>query len=362
MLRFTCVTTLLSILLPGIILSQPTAKDVSFFVVDSFSRTVRYKHDIYRLTKELTDGYSEQLPRARAIFIWITDNIGYDYKFINKGREIKVPECESGEYCEQIHEEWEKKYLKRVLRRKTAICDGYARLFKKMCEIAGIRCEIVTGYTKTKPYQIGNTGSVNHAWNVLFIDSACYFVDPTWAAGGCPEDEETGKLLPFQRQYDEYYWLTPFDEFFRNHYPQDTRWVLNPNYTKEKYAANPYYASDIIRDIHLLSPASGIIKAAKGDTLHFKFEYNLKINLLQINSNVFRNPAVGQWEKRPWHRKVWKTDTLALKRQQYIQFKRNGALYEFDYVVTDSSLYYVELLFDRRKVMRFNVIIDPREQ
>jgi hypothetical protein len=57
---------------------------------------------------------------------------------------------------------------------------------------------------------------VNHAWNAVCIDSNYYFPDPTWAAGGCLEDEDTGKLLLFIKHYDEYYWLTPADERFRN--------------------------------------------------------------------------------------------------------------------------------------------------
>jgi len=93
-LHFICL------LLPGSIHSQDFIKKSPFFIVDSFSRTIRYKHDLNRLTKELTDPYAEQLLKARAIFIWITDNIEYDYKFINNGRKVKIPDCEAGPFCE----------------------------------------------------------------------------------------------------------------------------------------------------------------------------------------------------------------------------------------------------------------------
>jgi hypothetical protein len=358
MLKPAFISALICLLLPGSIHSQDFIKKSPFFVVDSFSKTVRYKHDLNQLTKELTDPYAEQLLKARAIFIWITDNIKYDYKFINAEKEVKIPECESGPFCEQVHLVWEKKYLQKVLKKKKAICDGYARLFKKMCDIAGIPCEMVSGYTRTKPYQIGNPGSVNHSWNVLLIDRVYHFVDPTWAAGGCEEDEETGKLLYFQKHYNEYYWFTPFHELTRNHYPSNGKWVMEPGYTKEKYAANPYYASSILSDINLRSPASGIIKAAKGDTLHFKFDYKGNITLLQVNSNVFRNPALGEWEKKPWHRKKWIPNPHALEKQQYTPFRKNGDTYEFDYLVTDGSLYYIEVLFEHERALKFNVSIE----
>jgi hypothetical protein len=361
MFRIAVAITIICVSLPGIAHTQDIEVNASFRDVDSFSRTVRYKHDLYLLTKELTDRYTEQLQKARAIFIWITENIEYDYNFINKGKEVMIPECDPGVHCEQLQQDWERKYLNRVLRRKKAICDGYARLYKKMCGIAGIPCEIVAGYTKTKPYQIGNAGSVDHDWNAIYIDSTWHFLDPTWAAGGCGENEDTGELLPFKKGFSEYYWCTPFDKFYRNHYPKDGKWVMESGYTKEKYAANPYYVGDIISDINLVSPASGIIKTNKGDTLHFRFDYKRKISLLQINSNVFRNPSLGEWEKKPWHRRIWIPDTTALRKQRYVPFHKSGDTYEFDYIVTDGSLYYLELLFDSERTMRFNVTVNTPE-
>jgi len=33
-------------------------------------------------------------------------------------------------------------------------------------------------------------------------------------------------------------------------------------------------------------------------------------------------------------------------------------VYEFDYAVTEGSLYYLDILFDRQRVMRFKVVIN----
>ncbi|MGB3005234.1 MAG: transglutaminase domain-containing protein [Chitinophagaceae bacterium] len=357
MFRQISLLTLITLLFPLLILSQRLKSYTYFSTVDSFSRTIKYKNDIYRMTNDLTKPYSEQLLKVRAIFVWITDNIRFDYKFYNKGKEVETPNCKPGMNCEQLLFEWENKYLKKVIKNGKGVCDGYSRLFKKMCEIAGIKSEIISGYTKTKPYQVGNTGSVNHAWNAVWLDSAYYLLDATWAAGGCPEDEATGKLLSFQKRFDNYYWLTPFNEFTRNHYPQNGKWVLEPNYTKEKFAANPYYAPDIISKIKLKTPESGIINTQKGDTIHFQFEYTGSFRRLQINSNVFQNPSVWVLKNITKSKKVLKEDTLAFKKQQYISYKRDGDKYEFEYVVTDNSLYYLEILFDYRRVMRFKVNI-----
>jgi Transglutaminase-like superfamily len=357
MLRNKISLAFITFLIPLFLFPQRLTSNIDISQVDSFSKTIKYKNDIYRLTNDLTRPYSKQLLKVRAIFVWITDNIRYDYKFYNKGKEVKPPKCKSGMNCEQLLIEWENKYLKNVIKKGKGVCDGYARLFKKMCDIAGIKSEIISGYTKTKAYQIGNTGSVNHAWNAVWLDTTYYLLDATWAAGGCTEDEGTGKLLSFQKQFDNYYWLTPFNDFARNHYPQDGKWVFEPNYTKEKFGANPYYAPDIISKIKLLTPESGIINAKKGDTIRFQFDYAGYFRQLQINSNIFRNPTVWSLENVTKRKKVWKEDTLALKKQKYVSYKRHGDKYEFEYVVTDNSLYYLEILFDYRRVMRFRINI-----
>ncbi|MGN6419453.1 MAG: transglutaminase domain-containing protein, partial [Pseudobacter sp.] len=340
--------------------AQTAASKQDFAQVDSLARTIKYKSDLHKLTKDLCSPYSEDILKVRAIFIWITDNIQYDYKFVNEEKEIKVPDCSSGAHCQMLWQEWERKYLAKILKKKSAICDGYTRLLRKMCSLEGIKAEIIGGYSKTKPYQVGMTGTQNHAWNAVWIDSSWHFIDPTWAAGGCPEDEDSGKLLKFRKSFSNYYWFTPFPDFTRNHYPREPKWVLETGYTKEKYADYPYYASHVIEKIKLHTPASGVIKAKAGDTIHFSFDYQDKIRMIQVNSNISRNPTVYNYEKVSRKKKKWVLDTLAMKRQVYIPFIKKGDRFEFSYVVTSKELYYLDILFDYQRAMRFKVTIDSK--
>jgi hypothetical protein len=132
---------------------------------------------------------------------------------------------------------------------------------------------------------------------------------------------------------------------------------LIPNYTKEKFAANPYFEPTELKNIKLLTPNSGIINAKKGDTICFKFNYLGNLRDLQINSNIFRNPDIWVTENNSKRKKVKRLDTLAVKKQQYIKYRRDGNFYEFEYIVTDDSLYYLDIVFDKLRVMRFNVKI-----
>jgi hypothetical protein len=336
-------------------------KNTDYTAVDNFARTVKDRDDITALTRALTSPYHTDLLKSRAIFIWVTENIKYDYKSFNKGKEETVPACKSNTDCRIVFNAWEEKYLKKILTKKKAVCDGYTRLYQKMCDLADIRCEIITGYTKTKPYQIGTASSVNHAWNAVWIDSAFYFADPTWAAGYCTEDEETDKLTGFIKAFDNYYWLTPFHDLARNHYPKYSNWVSEPGYTKEKFANNPWFSPAFLSKINLLSPTTGMILAEPGDTIHFRFNYSGALNQLQVNSNIFHNPSIYNTEKIK-NRTVITIDSFFLKKQKYIDFKKTGDLYEFDYAVSDPSLYYIEILFNFEKAMRFKVKVEKKDE
>jgi len=355
--RHKSLLILFILLIP--VIALPQQKVVNLYPVDSFATTVRYKNNIYDLTKKLTEPYSEQLYKARAIFKWITENIRYDYKYYNKyyfkGKEPETYNCKDDKDCEAKKVVWEAKYIDKVLRNKKAVCQGYSMLFKKMCDIAGLKSEIITGYVRTEYYQVGTAGTLDHAWNAVLIDSAYYLLDATWAAGGCWKDTD-GKLIFFSKNYNDHYWLTPSADFARNHYPQNNKWALLSNYTKDSFSLNPYYASNEINKIKLISPPSGVINAKKGDTIHFKIDYTGYVKDLQINSNIFYNPDIWVWDDAFKRKKNRRLDTLAVKKQQYIKFKQDGNVIGFDYVVTDYSLYYLDIMFDRQRVMRFKVI------
>ena len=56
-----------------------------------------------------------------------------------------------------------------------AVCDGYSRLVKMMCDDMGIECRIVVGDVN---------GGGGHAWNLVKVDGQWYHLDVTWDDGG----------------------------------------------------------------------------------------------------------------------------------------------------------------------------------
>ena len=141
----------------------PQAEVTDYSKIDSIARTIEYKGDLPVLVENLTKDCNTKLEKARAIFVWVTHNIQYDYKFINKNKKIKPFRCRNKKNCDEKYVEWKNRQIEKTLRTKKAICFGYATLFKQMCDYTGIQSSVVSGYIKTQPSQVGRMGDLDHA-------------------------------------------------------------------------------------------------------------------------------------------------------------------------------------------------------
>ncbi|WP_462249158.1 transglutaminase domain-containing protein [Ferruginibacter sp.] len=288
------------------------------------------------LTNKLTIPYADSISKLRSIFIWITDNIEYDYKLSNSGDDRwRHFSCKGNkETCAQARLEWENGVLEHVLSTKKAVCSGYSFLFKKMCNIIGIQNEMIPGYTKMGPQHIGIPLNVTHDWNIVKMGDETFVCDATWASGGVKVNEETGKPYEFVKQYQNYYWLTPLNKFARNHHPKDAKWILESNATKESFFNAPYfYPGELSINIERNLPDSGVIKSKVGDTIHFEFTCNYQVQKIHVTTNNYRN-----------------TEMLFSGKSQ-----QSNNIYKFDYVVKENSLYYIDILFDEKKAIRYRV-------
>ena len=52
-----------------------------------------------------------------------------------------------------------------ILVKKVGVCQSYAYAYKLLCNLAGVECNVVTGYLD---------GNLPHAWNAVKIDDAWY--------------------------------------------------------------------------------------------------------------------------------------------------------------------------------------------
>lgn len=223
------------------------------------------------LAQNLTAPYETDIEKVRSIFKWITENIAYDTKGyynlndIYKGLYQPLDSLDSA----TVYKNYNDNIVKKVLREKVAICDGYTRLFKTLCDYAKIKAEIVTGYVRWYSDSIGEQTKRIHAWNAVEIDGKWHLLDPTWASGFSNTD-----VTAFKKEYDDYYFLTPPDDLLNDHFPLDSKWLLLPHSITIKAFYNQPYLFSAFRKFKIKSykPVTGVIETMVGDKILFELE------------------------------------------------------------------------------------------
>lgn len=314
-------------------------KKINFAAIDWDVRNIEAP-TVDSLALKIIRPYETDIEKIRAIFSWVAQHISYNTGIYNAGRSYRpvkfvldpADTVSSKPAMEQTAE--------RVLRRRVAVCDGYAKLFKTLCDYAGLQCEVVLGYGKCfleKDVKF----RTNHTWNAVRIDSNWYLLDVTWASGYVTFANE------FVHRMDDSYFLAPPQQFILDHYPEDLKWTLldRPPTLREFHFSPFKYKSFIKYGIVSASPANGTIEAAIGDTLHIELKLKdatkdsliapdalFDSTIIQLSpASVFLQPAITN----------------------------NTAIYT--YVVGTNDIDWIHLLYNDDPVLRYQLIVKSRE-
>lgn len=134
-------------------------RTVNYSKADSIALNLpKTKHATYKeVAALLTVNLKSDQEKFRAIFRWITDNIKYNYNRTDDAT--------------------------KVFKAKKSACIGYATLLQNMCEAANLDCEVIEGWSKIEPSEIGQRMTkTSHAWNAIELGGKWYLTDVTWAA------------------------------------------------------------------------------------------------------------------------------------------------------------------------------------
>lgn len=287
------------------------------------------------LARYLTAPYQKDTDKVQAIFTWITDNIEYNVKRYRTGasrfKMVPVNDDDSGA-LKPLSE----RVAIDVLKKRRAFCDGYARLFQTLCNYAGIRCEVVTGYANGG-YETPRSFCSNHRWNAVYFDSTWHLVDPTFASGYVTFSGD------FIRQYNGQYFLADPATFARDHFPEDLQWTLLANpYLLPEFRHSPFKTFSFYKyDINAISPSSGIIDATLGDTLQFAIETKQKHKLLFVSDSCTVDSAVI----------ASAPDTLKEAG------KTTGDILSCQYLVTNQNAQWLTVIYGDEVILRYKLNI-----
>jgi hypothetical protein len=235
-----------------------------FSQIDHYVQNIENK-DPDSLAKQLTEPYQTDIEKVRAIYSWIAQHIAYNTFIFNSrpyssARYITEPEDTSMNWRSGN----EMTALK-VLRKRIAVCDGYAKLFQTLCLYAGIRSELVVGYARGYNSN-ADRFRTNHTWNVVMVDNHWKLIDVTWGSGYIDYANQ------FVQHLDESYFLANPKQFIWDHYPEELQWALldNPPAVRE-FTRVPFKLKSYVKySIKSFYPSAGIVEAAIGDTLQFE--------------------------------------------------------------------------------------------
>jgi hypothetical protein len=241
-----------------------TASAQNYRLIDNRSASIEASMPD-ELAHKLTAPYKTDLEKFRAIFSWVTANIEYNVWrpafAISRNRTNK----------QKPDTTWESRSLDErvaynVLKNRFAVCDGYARLLKTLCDYAGISCNVIYGYAKSGDKN-DRVFSTNHTWNAVFIDSAWRLADVTWASGYV-----SSYTNEYVKKYDNYYFLTRPKDFILSHYPEDPRWTLLDKtpflkeYDNAPFRLKAFHKTQIVS----FTPSGGHLKGRVGDTVRIR--------------------------------------------------------------------------------------------
>jgi hypothetical protein len=215
------------------------------------------------LALKLTAPYKTDIEKFRSIFSWITTHVDYNLQRPVSGTYVRSSR-------QKTDTSWDSRSLDQrvafnVLKTRTAVCDGYARLLKTLCDFAGLSCNVISGYAKTGD-RSDRYFATNHTWNAIYLDGSWQLADVTWASG---------YIIPGANQYvrkpDESFFLTPPSEFIKNHYPEDPQWTLLDNEpVLREFRQSPFLLKAYVKNrIIDYAPSYGNLQVVIGDTIHF---------------------------------------------------------------------------------------------
>ncbi|HYH14422.1 MAG TPA: transglutaminase domain-containing protein, partial [Flavisolibacter sp.] len=224
-----------------------------------------------------------------------------------------------------------------VIHRRVAVCDGYARLFKTLCDYAGIRSEIIYGYARTNYGRIGKRFFSNHTWNAVYLNGAWNLLDATWASGYVTFGDS------FVKHFNEAYYLTPPQRFIDDHYPEFIYWsLLTSPPTLREFQFSPFKNQAYIKfKIQSFKPATGILEANIGDTLEFEIETTEDVKQFFVSANPYFELGI--------------LPQISTLHYDAAPFERNGNKVRYKFIHTSSQAKQLHVVFNDRVILQYKV-------
>lgn len=175
-------------------------------VCSSSSGNERVDKEIHRIIRKIIKPSMSTVEKVKAVHDYLVLNNTYDHSISTAHPAGDIANVES------------------LLFQHTSVCSGYAETFQLFMDALNIPCKIILGTAN------GNTGWIDHEWNIVKLNGTWYHIDVTWGDAS----ETSDKNLVIYRHFlvsDNY--MAQSHKWDRSSYP-----VCDANGSSYKSFAN----------------------------------------------------------------------------------------------------------------------------
>ena len=227
-------------------------KKEDFFIIDSFAQKAGAfsGNSLEYIVDSITAHCTNELQMTRAFYCWEASFIAFDIKR-HKNSKSELDNAST------------------ALMERKASSEGFAQMFKAMCDLKHIDCKVVKGVVRRTVNDIGafNPDAI-HYWNIVQINNTYFTIDVSMGAGELDEKERH-----FFKKYTDAYWLCNRKLFALSHFPDDKEMqLLEIPLTRVEFSEAPIVGPmAIITGITPTRAVKGIIRGIVDSSTVYKF-------------------------------------------------------------------------------------------
>lgn len=188
----------------------PTAKKKRISTTSYMVSASQYNYST--VARDITQGCRTSYDCAKALYLWICDNISYDSS-------LKI---RTADEC------W---------RQRRGVCQGYCELYYRLAETLGIKTDLIYGQVKLGR---NDRNTEKHVWLQIRTERGIHLLDPTWGAG---------KIIngKFERNTNPLLWfdVNPSWLIFTHLPKKEQHQYLKETIDAAKFASLPYATPEL---------------------------------------------------------------------------------------------------------------------
>jgi hypothetical protein len=280
------------------------------------------KYNVAEIADTITEGFSTNEQKARAIFYWIANNISIDPKAVKQQDDRnKLPE--------------------KVIEIRRATPLGFSLLVQEMCSYAKIRCLSVDGYVKNHTAEINEkSDEKNYSWNVVQLGQSpesWYYIDACRASGFLDP-----KQAVFTKHFTSQYFFADKKLFNQIYFPDNMAWQLGGgNKSLKDFYALPIIGNEAIGlETSKILPLTGLIKTTITKTVPFSFSINNENKIEKISI------LIGDEKKK--------------QKEEPMNFENNNGDIRFSFIFKKEDTFPIQIIVDGKVVLQY--IIEVTEK